>query len=64
MYGGSSKTELGGLSDFNSVDRNAADFSGSLYMYGDEGHDVIWGSKKMQNEYLSGGAGDDIIYPG
>ena len=62
MYGGSSKTDLGGLG--MTVDRDAANFSGNLYMYGDEGHDEMWGSNLFENEYFFGGEGDDTVYPG
>ena len=62
MYGGSSKTDLGGIPD--SVDRNASNFSGRLYMYGDSGDDEMWGKYEMDAEYLWGGDDDDTIHPG
>ena len=46
------------------ANESAADFVGSLYMYGDEDHDELWGSKNNAAEYLWGGEGDDFINPG
>ena len=61
MYGGNSKTDLGGMP---MTPTEGDDFSGSLYMYGDEGHDEIWGSNNYHKEFIFGGEGEDIIYPG
>ena len=62
MFGGNSKTDLGGIPD--SVDRNAANFSGRLYMHGDDGDDEMWGKNNMEEEYFWGGEDDDFIRPG
>ena len=62
LYGGTSKTMIGGVPA--GANESAADFVGSLYMYGDEDHDELWGSKNNAAEYLWGGEGDDFINPG
>ena len=36
----------------------------NLFIYGDEGDDVIWGVQRMEGEYIWGGSGDDEIHAG
>ena len=33
-------------------------------MYGDDGHDEIWGADEIPTQYLFGGEGDDLMYGG
>ena len=42
------------------VDMNGG---GTVYLYGDEGHDILWGTNTA-NEYQWGGEGDDEIHGG
>ena len=35
-----------------------------IFMYGDDGHDEIWGADDIPIQYLRGGEGDDLMYGG
>ena len=57
LHGGPGDDLIYGGDDYRMTGGNGA----ALYIYGDEGNDVIWGKTKMDNEYIWGGEGDDWI---
>ena len=63
MHGGAGDDLIyGGTGpDFDGGSANVTD---SKYLYGDEGHDSIWGSSDLYGQYIKGGSGDDIIRSG
>ena len=36
----------------------------TIWIYGDDGHDEIWGADEIPTQYLFGGEGDDLMYGG
>ena len=36
----------------------------TIWIYGDDGHDEIWGADEIPIQYLFGGEGDDLMYGG
>ena len=41
-----------------------AEGAASLYIYGDEGMDMLYGADNIGSQYLFGGEGDDIMTGG
>ena len=54
LYGGNSSDREGGSSSVTDT----------KYLYGDEGHDIIFSSDDLDFEYIWGGSGDDTIRGG
>ena len=48
--------------DYHSIDINTAD--AAIYLYGDEGHDRLFGADSVAKQYFFGGEGDDFIQGG
>ena len=46
------------------MDGAANNVDDKKYLYGDEGHDSIWGSTNTAEQYIWGGSGDDFIQSG
>ena len=63
IHGGAGNDKIyGGTNDgFDGGDAGEQD---SKYLYGDGGHDMIWGSNDLNEQYIRGGEGDDIIRSG
>ena len=53
IYGGSANS-----ADLTGGNANRDDYK---YLYGDEGDDRIFGSDDLRNQFIWGGAGDDVI---
>ena len=52
--------------DFNDAESESSDNpefdqDAKIYIYGDEGMDMIFGADRINYQYLFGGKGDDII---
>ena len=53
---------FGGTSDV--LDGGSDSVVDTKYLYGDEGHDSIWGSTDLNFQYIFGGSGNDEITSG
>ena len=60
IHGGEGDDLIYGGTD-NSLDGAQAGVVDFKYLYGDEGHDTIYGSSFTDFQYIWGGEGDDII---
>ena len=48
--------------DYHEIEYLAGD--ASIYLYGDEGHDKLFGADDVPHQYFFGGEGDDFIQGG
>ena len=64
IYAGGHSSDVS--SYYSSIEHGSedGDSDGAIYMYGDEGHDKIYGGDAIRNQYMFGGEGDDFIRGG
>ena len=70
IQGGEGNDKLyAGKGNLNDADKSDLRYGGipddeAMWMYGDDGHDEIWGADEIPIQYLRGGEGDDLMYGG
>ena len=70
IRGGEGNDKLyAGFGNLTDADKADIVFDGTpnletIWIYGDDDHDEIWGADDIPTQYLFGGEGDDLMYGG